>query len=351
MKSNLYKIQLKEKDSISDVATDLGIDVKVLIDFHNSNSQPHEWIRKDLTIAPWVKELIIPDTAENLRKIKNLRESKDVVQLVQTEVKARYKIVQKIDMQISGSSMIDSETEIIWNHSKTKKENVFYSDIKQESHQIKYIKSIYRQFAEYMQKLNKPLEHLILELFDEGKVKALSNQNEVKEIWSSLKKELKPEMGNTPEEKNMIEGGDKDFSNTLPLINNNVLYKLFFNDLFYQYSELDIFVDLEQQEYISQIFAAEKVMLSKKRKVKKEGDLVRIKLYYESDPKKNGRLKEIYNTKLKDFLQEDYSYSLTWSIEYLFEIRQGKMLSCHSKIKEQASSKYCHLTEHTIELI
>uniref|UniRef100_A0AAU6WTK6 Uncharacterized protein n=1 Tax=Chryseobacterium endophyticum TaxID=1854762 RepID=A0AAU6WTK6_9FLAO len=112
-------------------------------------------------------------------------------------------------------------------------------------HQVKYIKSIYRQFAEYMQKFNKPLEHLVIGLSQEGGVESLVNQEEITERWNMLKNELQPELGNTFEEKNMIEGGDRDFSDTLPLIKNNLLYTLFLNDLFYEYADPGIFIEQE----------------------------------------------------------------------------------------------------------
>lgn len=344
----MNKIQLREKDSISDIAIDLGIDLTVLIEFHNANSQPHEWIRKDLTVASWVKELIIPDSAENLRKIKKQRESPNIVNLVQKQVEASYKILQKIDMQVSGSSMIDSETEIVWEFKKTGKQDVFYGNVQQTKHQIKYIKSMYRQLTEYMQRFNKPIENLVVELAPQGSIKAISNQSEIKSEWETLRKELRSEMGDTLEEKNMLEGGDKDFSNTLPLIKNNILYNLFFNEVFQEYNEAGEFIQLGEQKYNSQIFNSEKVNTTIKRKIEKEGNIAKLKFYSESHPEKNEHLRELYNTKLREFLKEDYNYLLTWSIEYHYDIEKGKMLFCHSKIKEQASNSYSHLMEHII---
>lgn len=85
--------------------------------------------------------------------------------------------------------------------SKRKEENSFYSDIKQVSHQVKYIKSIYRQFAEYMQKFNKPLEHLVVEMTDAGNIQSVANQDEIWSNWMVLRKLLETETDNTIEEK------------------------------------------------------------------------------------------------------------------------------------------------------
>ncbi|MGG5210054.1 hypothetical protein ACQWU4_14075 [Chryseobacterium sp. MIQD13] len=348
MKFNLYTIQLKEKDSISDIAIDLGIDLKILIEYHNASSQPHEWIRKDLTVAPWVKELIIPDTAENLRNLKKQRESPNIVNLVHKELETRYTILQKIDMKVSGSSMIDSETEIVWEFKKSRKKDFFNGNVKQTSHKIKYIKSMYRQLTEYMQRFNKPIENLVVELTPQGSVKTISNQSEIESEWKNLRKELQSEMGDTLEEKNMLEGGDKDFSDTLPLIKNNILYNLFFNEVFQEYNNVGEFVQLGQQKYNSQIFNNEKVNITIKRKIEKEGNIAKLKFYSESQSDKNEHLRELYNTKLREFLKEDYGYLLTWSLEYHYDIEKGKMLFCHSKIKEQASNSYSHLMEHII---
>ncbi len=352
MRSDLQKMPINAEDDINQIAEVLGLDLKQLKDFHNLNSFPHEWIKDDNKFPAWLEYLYIPDSETNLKENKNKRESPTFVSLKQSEIDScDYKINQKIDVQVSGSSMIDSETEILWKFKKIKRGNTFYADICQKSHQVKYIKSIYRQFAEYMQKFNKPMEHLIIELFSNGAMKSLENQDEVRETWNALKLQLKPELGNTLEEENMIEGGDKDFSDTFPLIKNNILYRLFLNDVFQDYLELNRFVELEKQSYTSQIFANEEVILLKKRKVEKDGDIVKIKFLSEADPHKNKHLQQIYNTKLKDFLQEEYDYSLTWSAEYHFDTLERKMFLCYSKIKEQASSKYCHVTEHKIELL
>ncbi|KAA0127813.1 LysM peptidoglycan-binding domain-containing protein [Chryseobacterium sp. SN22] len=349
MEPNRYYV--KNGDTLPSIAEELGLSISEIKKYHNESSRPHEWIKEDNSLPVWSTFIIIPDSVEVLKRKKEDFLSSERAALIQKETDTDdYLILQKIDMQVSGGSMIDSETEMMWEFRKFRKDGIFYGEIQQKSHQVKYIKSIYRQFAEYMQKFNKPLEHLVIELSHEGGVESLANQDEIMERWNRLKNELQPEMGNTLEEKNIIEGGDRDFSDTLPLIKNNILYTLFLNDLFYEYVELGTFVEQEKQQYTSQVFANEQVMLLSKRKVEKEGDILKIKFYSEADPGKNGHLRSIYNTKLKDFLQENFDYALTWSLEYHFDIRKGKMLLCHSKIKEQASRKYTHLTEHTIQL-
>ena len=46
----------------------------------------------------------------------------------------------------------------------------------------------------------------------------------------------------------------------------------------------------------------------------------------------------------------EFNYQLSWSVEYHYDIKNAKMIYCLSKIKEQASSKYCHLLEHSITI-
>lgn len=352
MKSDLHKYQIDRSFSLQKIAENLGLNAKQLKDFHNTNSLPHEWIKDDDTFPQWLECLYIPDSEINLIENKKRRESLDFVSLKQASIdKSKYKINQKIDLQISGNSMIDSETEIIWEVSKRKEENSFYSDIKQVSHQVKYIKSIYRQFAEYMQKFNKPLEHLVIEITDAGNIQSVANQDEIWSNWVVLRKSLETETDNTIEEKNILEGGDKDFQDTLPLIKNNILYNLFFNDCYSDYNVTGKFVEQKKEQYNSQAFNNEKVNITVKRKVEKEGDIAKIKFLCESDSDHNEHLKEIYNSRLKEFLKENYDYSLIWSIEYHFDIEKGMMLFCQSKIKERTSSNYIHSMEHKIELI
>ncbi len=194
------------------------------------------------------------------------------------------------------------------------------------------------------------MEHLVINLSPDGNIKDIVNQNEVKEAWNLVKIGLESEMGNSVEERNMIEGGDLDFSNTLPLIKNNILYQLILKDLYHEYSELNKFIEIGTQKYTSQIFGNETVFLNVKRKVEKEDEIAKIKFYAEADPNNNGHLRDIYNAKLKDFLQENYTYSLIWTTEYHIDIKKGKVTLCHSKIKEKANSKYNHSMEYKIIL-
>lgn len=352
MKSDLYKYQIDRSSNLQKIAENLGLNVKQLKEFHNNNSLPHEWIKDDDKFPTWLHYLYIPDSEINLIENKKQKESLDFVSLKQIQIDtAKYKINQKNDLRVSGNSMIDSETEIIWEVSKQKKQNVFFSDIRQVSHQVKYIKSIYRQFAEYMQKFNKPLEHLFVEMTNAGGIQSIANQDEIWSNWILLRKSLETENSSSIEEKNILEGGDIDFRDTLPLIKNNILYNLFFNDCYQDYNQTGKFIEEKKKQYNSQAFNNEKVNITVKRKVEKEGNVAKIKFLCESDSDNNQHLKEIYNSRLKEFLKENYDYSLIWSIEYHFDIEKGMMFFCQSKIKEKVSSNYIHSMEHKIELI
>jgi len=347
----LDKYYIKNGDSLESIAEELGLKVQELINYHNDNSKLHDNIR-DKNLPKWSDHIIIADTVDNLKMKKKLKNSPDHINIFQRDTEPiKYLITQKIDMQVSGNSMIDSETEIIWKYKKQKKDGSFHANLEQESHQIKYIKSIYRALAEYMQKFNKPLEHLILKLSDTGEIDEVENQEEINKQWLEFKKNLTPELGNTPEEKHMIESGDKDFSDSLPLLKNNTLYDLFFSGIYGEHEVSDKFEGEEKKKYISQIFSSEKVNIITKKKFDKDGELIKVKLYSEADSTNNHHLKSIYDEKLRPFFQEEYNYSFSWSVEYSFNPGTGIMVSCNSKIKEMTGSSYNHVMEHIIQLV
>ncbi|QDP84766.1 hypothetical protein FNJ88_04070 [Chryseobacterium sp. SNU WT5] len=348
----LYRYHIKEGDTLLLIAQQLGLSTSTLKNFHNNNSKPHEWIREDNSLPLWSSHIKLPDSENNLRENKNQKESENILNLEQFEInESNYKILQKVDMQISGNSLIDSESEILWNFKKEKHGNVFYAHILQKSHNIRYIKSIYRQFAEYMQRFNKPLKFLNLELSNKGKIVGINNQQEIENSWKSLRVDLVGKMGNTLEEKNILEGGDKDFKDTLPLLKNSLLYDLFLNEVYQKYSDIGNFVELGKKHYNSQVFNGEKVNITTKRKIEKKDNIAKIKFYSEGNIDNNRHLKNIYDVKLKEFLQEEFNYKLSWSVEYHYDIDKAKMLLCKSNIKEQASSRYIYLTAHEIKLI
>lgn len=343
------KYFIKKGDSLESISNELGLTFNEIINYHNSNSQLHDNI-KNMELPIWSNYIFISDSIENLLKRK--KENESVINFKQKKIDTtKYLITQKIDMQVSGNSMIDSETEIVWSLNKYEDRNQFCARLIQESHNIKYIKSIYRGLAEYMQKFNKPMEDLILDLSETGSIENIANQSDIFNQWMELKKELSPQLGNTLEEKQMLESGDKDFSQSLPLLKKNTLYNLFFNNYYNKYQVSNKFDDGEKQIYISQLFSNEKVNIVTKRKIEKIDDNLKVIFFSEADPTSNNHLKSIYEEKLKPFFQENYNYSFTWSIEYLFNMESGKMLSCNSKIKEQTGSQYSHITSHLIEVM
>ena len=214
------------------------------------------------------------------------------------------------------------------------------------------LKSILEQkyAIEYFEKGDLNFEYLNVKLRPSGEIKEILNQKDIEDKWLLLKEELSPEMGDTLEEKRMLEGGDNDFKNSLPLLKNSLLHRLFFMDLYKSYTISDTFYSVAPLKYTSQIFNQEEIFLITKQKIEKNNYSVKIKFFSEADIEKNEHLKAIYNSKLRDFLKQEFNYQFTWSLEYTFDMQQGIMLQCHSKIKEQAASNYTHLTEHKISL-
>jgi len=344
------KYYIKRGDTLEFIAKELGIGKEFLKEYHNKYCDLNSLIGGDK--LPKSGYILIPDTIENLKERHEGIIENNNIDLKQEPIElVNYSILQTIDMQVSGQSMLDSETEILWEYEKRKGENFFYDKISQKKNILKYIKSIYRPLAEYMQKFNIPLELLFLKIYPQGGIAEVQNQESIYEQWLEVKKELIPEMGNTLEEQQILEGGDKDFSNSLTLLNKNLIFRLFFMKLYKPYLVSDSFVLIESLPFTSQIFEQEEVKLITKQKVEKNDYLLKIKFYSEEDPLKVSKLKELYNNKLKDFFKQDFNYSFSWSIEYTFDLRNNQMLFCHSKIREQACSHYKYLTEHKISLM
>lgn len=345
------KYYVKRKESLESIANELGISSENLRGYHNRFCELNDLLSAKGENLQKVGYILIPYSIEQLKINKEKEVLLKTFALEQKPTETlTYLILQNIDMQVSGDSIVDSETEILWKYKKEQNQNSFYAELFQKEHQVKYIKSIYRALTEYMQKFNKPLEHLNVKLRPSGEIKEILNQKDIEDKWLLLKEELSPEMGDTLEEKQMLEGGDNDFKNSLPLLKNSLLHRLFFMDLYKSYTISDTFYSIAPLKYTSQIFNQEEIFLITKQKIEKNNYSVKIKFFSEADIEKNKHLKAIYNSKLRDFLKQEFNYQFTWSLEYTFDMQQGIMLECHSKIKEQAANNYTHLTEHKISL-
>lgn len=340
--------ELGKTDSLESIASLFGANAHQVRHFHNMYADLNDLIGD--VLPKHLTQIIIPVDGIYL-DLNTQTQSKNnqTISLEHINIDTKYQISLKIDMIVKNSSLIDSETEMVWGFSKRVEKDLVALKINQLSHQIKYVKSMYRPLLEYMKKFNKPLENLIVELNENGEIKKIINQDEIHKNWEVLKEELKNEMGNTEEEKKILQGGDKDFSDSMEILNNNLLYQIFFPAVYSKEFVSDQkFEHLENGTYTSQIFSFAKIKTATKRKIEKASENLSVKFLTESQKEPNDEVINIYNSKLKEFLNKDLDYKLNWTTEYLFDLKTSKLKNVKSKIKEFANDQYIHTTEFDI---
>ena len=84
----------------------------------------------------------------------------------------------------------------------------------------------YQEAAAFGQLFNRPTERLELKLNFRGEVLEIVNQNEVYANWQALK-----EIDSIAQAQSIIEAGNRAFSNTLPILKEQLLYQLIFTGL------------------------------------------------------------------------------------------------------------------------
>lgn len=120
------KYYVKRKESLESIANELGISSENLRGYHNRFCELNDLLSAKGENLQKVGYILIPYSIEQLKinKEKEVRLKTFALEQKPTET-LTYLILQNIDMQVSGDSIVDSETEILWKYKKEQNQNFF----------------------------------------------------------------------------------------------------------------------------------------------------------------------------------------------------------------------------------
>lgn len=124
------KYYVKRKESLESIANELGISSENLRGYHNRFCDLNDLLSAKGENLQKVGYILIPYSIEQLKinKEKEVRLKTFALEQKPTET-LTYLILQNIDMQVSGDSIVDSETEILWKYKKEQNQNFFLCKI------------------------------------------------------------------------------------------------------------------------------------------------------------------------------------------------------------------------------
>ena len=335
------KYEIKPKDTLASIAEKQGITEEDLINFHNQNCgvtgvMIHDKLPKYLQYL--FLDATIPTKKKNVFSLNKETTGKTY----------NYRINFKQKLIANNKSFANMATEIIWSYKileiSDKKITV---SIVTDSYEVKNQPPDTSKLINFSMMFNKPVKKLILELHDSGTISKVINQQEIFEKWLTIRNNELLEYQNEESMKGIFIAGDTEFSDTLVSLKGNLLYILFFDDI-YGKKNTDNKYKNEQIRLYSKLFQGEIISFDNEQRIKKNNKIVTENKYF-ANPNIE-KLQKMYQLDYKNIIGKDFEYDFHINSEsnYTDEgILEELSISCIEKANEELFNQ----TQYNVQLI
>jgi len=264
-----------------------------------------------------------------------------------------YQLIQE-QLTIANEQVIsDTKTVMLWQHEHVKILPTHHQiNLNLAKHDVIRTNQLFSQLSDFAKLFNAPVARLELKLDDSGIVIGIINQNEIFSIWNDIKaKELLPVVNaKTSESEAIILAGDKEFSNTLELVSNGVIYRMMFPGVYgITVPEERI---IKQHFYPSNIVNDKKIEFEGKRiSAEKDGKVIVKESFKDNSYGRHSSfLKETYDTQFKPVLNAELNYSYKVDCTYHFDRSTGLLEYANYKIDERLNDKFLFSSNYELTL-
>ncbi|WP_343523106.1 hypothetical protein [Pedobacter sp.] len=265
-----------------------------------------------------------------------------------------YVIMQQQKTVANGQAISDTETKMLWQLENIKNDKEGYQlYLNQKEHDVLKTNSQLQELVGFAKLFNAPTSRLHLRFNKTGKVISVLNQSEILAIWQNMKEnELLSLVNANSNESNLIlKAGDKDFSDSVPLVNDGILYQLLFPS-FYGIANRN-HVTKVQRDFRSNIFNEKRIELSGERIVEGGGtDELMVRENF-INGKRGDYTQEIlktYNTQYKPIFIADLDYMYRVNIDYKFFNHSGILKNVECEVEERLNDNFYFKSHYSFKL-
>lgn len=259
----------------------------------------------------------------------------------------KFEINQKIQFYFVNKNVVDTETEMIWLIDYIHKNSM---KIAQEKHQVLKVNPAYKEMISFAQIFNYPLAEVFLDLKPNGETEKIKNQNEIFKRWEELKENHLNENLQDDVKKDIYEKGDSDFSESLGVLDNSLLYKLLIANVYGKKKVSKNYNFLFDCQFLSNIFTQKIIDCEVKEKVNYiSNNIIEIERLIVNKPI-NGQIKELYDEKYKDVISKDLNYSYEIRLKYHYNEIKGNLINLSVSLKEIANDSLKYSTQINYKL-
>lgn len=324
---DFIKYKIEKGDTLETIAEKFNKTVNELLNFHNSNSVLTQQINSE-HIPIHIDTILINS---NYEKLKNIH---------------AYRIISENEYFNFKNLVYSTINEITIEIEKLADHKYFLS---QKSKVVKCSSPHYDNYLVLLSLLDQPFEDIVLITDDSGRIRSIENQNEIKERWNIVKKNLAESTDDKEMVNRLIKDGDSVYTNSLRHILANIQYNLLYPGNFNLNNVGKISEGFSTKLY-SSLFSGSKVLLTfKNRVVEKNGDTViaENKSFLEKENIKI--LGELYNVSYRELLGPNFNYNFSLNSNY--NLKDNIIVNCTADFIENINDTIVAKSRYQINKI
>lgn len=251
-----------------------------------------------------------------------------------------------------SNKVLEMKTESIWSIKSIIKDSESYVlNLIIEKHEVYNTNEALNDLVNFTKMFNAPLNDLVIRLDASGTIIEILNQEQIFDKWKLLRQELLSSVDDSPESMVIINNGDKQFSNTLSMLQNTLIYNLFFPAV-YGIKIKGIKDRVSGGKFVSQLFQERLIAYDINENVVgiRENEL---ELINESDIS-NFNKKELlpsYNQYYKESMGDVFDYNISYVANYIYDIKSGLIKNCSIDLNEHANENLFFKGKYSITKI
>ena len=248
-----------------------------------------------------------------------------------------YKVTQYNEINMKGMTLNVTKTEFDFNIvSFNKIDEGAIIHIKMGNHRLLEYKGIFKKFIDFMNLFNVPFTDIQLRLNSSGIPIEVLNQPEIFTRWMNLREgELKKNLTDNSVI-SIIEGADKDFSDSLQAIKDSLFYQFLLPSVYGERSQKPIHkVIVQSQLYQSEKFPVviEDNFISS---TPQEVEIIQAGKFNIDW----GKLETLYDKQYKAICNDaKFDYNVLYQAKYRYLTRYGVMRDCIAEFLEDTANK------------
>ncbi len=265
------------------------------------------------------------------------------------------KLIYKIDvfqkLIVNSRSFVNSETNIIWSLfvEEVSIGSIIVSIITKQNIVVNTTPNS-KDLTDFSLIFNRPFERIQLKLSKYGSIEEVVNQKEILEKWQQLKRNELAAYYTDVNMKGLFIAGDAEFSSSLKVLQQNILYALFFNEIYAQ--------AIENKNYkrnpvniSSKLFQGNMIALDRSQFITISDNKVILKDTFIQNQFEYLNLKKLYDKDYKAIIGAEFQYRHICDATAIYNPSSGHLEKVTATIEERANHSLFHTMQYNIELI